>query len=93
MRSRPCRAGAAPGPVDRRLEQRPGTTNGPVHRIVGRVAAPDLADAVVQRHWLAGWPGGHVGEGERVHERPSSTGKAASSSTKPRSSASKRAPE
>jgi hypothetical protein len=40
-----------------------------VHRIIGRVAALDLADALVQGHGLAGWPGGHVGEGERIHDR------------------------
>jgi hypothetical protein len=40
-----------------------------VHRIIGRVAALDLADALLQGHGLAGWPGGHVGEGERIQDR------------------------
>jgi hypothetical protein len=34
-----------------------------------RVTALDLADALVEGHGLAGWPGGHVGEGERIHDR------------------------
>jgi hypothetical protein len=44
--------------------------NGPVHRIIGRVPAADIVDTLAQRHGLAGWPGAHVGEGERVHHRP-----------------------
>jgi ADP-ribose pyrophosphatase YjhB (NUDIX family) len=56
------------GSVDGGLEQRPGPNNGPVHRVILRVAVPDLADALVQGHGLASRPDGHVGEGERVHD-------------------------
>jgi len=40
-----------------------------VNRIVGRVAALNLLDALIQGHNLTGRAGGHVGEGERVHDR------------------------
>ena len=40
-----------------------------MHRIVGRVAALNFLDALLQGHGLASRPGGHVGEGERVHDR------------------------
>ena len=28
----------------------------------------DFVNALIQSHWLAGGPGGHVGEGECVHD-------------------------
>jgi hypothetical protein len=59
-----------PGPINRALEHWAGTNPGPVHRIVGRVAALDVADAFVQGHGLAGRPGGHVGEDQCIHDRP-----------------------
>ena len=56
-------------PVDSLLEQRPGASDRPVHRVVRLVAAADLADALLQGHGLAGWAGSHVGEAEGVHDR------------------------
>src|SRR5512132_1392204 len=36
---------------------------------IRRVAALNFLDALLQGHGLAGWPGGHVGEAEGVHDR------------------------
>jgi hypothetical protein len=40
-----------------------------MHWIVGRVAALSFLDALIKGHGLTGRPGGHVGEGERVHDQ------------------------
>jgi hypothetical protein len=82
-----------PGPVDRRLQLGAGPNNRPVHRIIRWVAALHFRDALLQGH---GSPVGPVVMSAKVSPSrtgPSSTGKAASSSTSPRSSASKHAPE
>ena len=57
-------------PFDRCLEQRQRPNDRPMHRIIRRIATQDFVNALIQGHRLAGWPGGHVGEGERVHDRP-----------------------
>ena len=40
-----------------------------MHRVIRRIAAQDLVRALIQSHWLASGPGGHVSEGECVHDR------------------------
>jgi hypothetical protein len=40
-----------------------------MHRVIRWIAAPDFVDALIQRHWLAGGPGCHVREGQRIHYR------------------------
>ena len=40
-----------------------------MNRVIRGIAAQDFVNALIQGHRLAGWPRGHVGEGERVHDR------------------------
>jgi hypothetical protein len=60
---------ASPSPFDCGLEQRPSPNDGSMHRIIRRVAAQDFVNALIESHWLAGWPSGHIGIDERVHNR------------------------
>jgi hypothetical protein len=57
------------GPFDRCLELRPSPNHRSMNGVIRRVAAQDFVYALIQSHLLAGWPRGHVGEGERVHDR------------------------
>ena len=58
------------GPIDRRPQQRMRAADGPVHRVIRRIALQDLGDALLEVDGLPGRAGGHVGEGERVQQRP-----------------------
>jgi hypothetical protein len=40
-----------------------------MHRVIRRIAVQDFVNALIQSHWLAGGPGGHVGEGKGIHDR------------------------
>ena len=40
-----------------------------MNRVIWGIAAQDFINALLQGHRLAGRPRGHIGEGERVHDR------------------------